>query len=234
MKLLKKSVLKNELEAQKKLQVDEGVYIANKVDALKKSLVELEVQHRTFIENKQLEIDDQFKLLEREIKEKKVEIKSLEEKRVELLKPLDEEHKKLNQRKVELETKEKEISKSLFLLKEYTKQVQNQEIDLNLQMKSLGTRIKANELETRKTENNLKKSNVALKTASDKLEDIERYVVSKTSILLSREADLAVRERELIIALRQINDRENEIIKKTILLEDREGTLEREIKRQQK
>lgn len=233
MKLLKKSVLTLELNAQKKIQVDEGVYIANKVDALKKSLSELEEQHRTFIETKQIEIDNHFKTLEREIKEKKAEILTLEQKRNQLLKPLDEEHEKLNQYKVELVIQEKEFSKRFIKLKESEKLIDIKANDLDLQMKTLGTRIKANEEETRKTKNNFRKSEEALKSATEQKYEVERYITSKTTILLDREANITIRERELAMALKQITNREKEIINKQILLEDREATLEREIKRQQ-
>lgn len=234
MKLLKKSVLTQELNTQKRLQVDEGVRIATKVDALRSSLNDLETQHQNFVENKQLILDNQFKSLERDIKELKAEIVTLESRKTDLLKPLDEEYRKLFQREETVKAKEHELSNSFLQIKESQQIIKIKENDLNLQMKSLGDRIKANEVETKKTKDNLKTSENKLKKALEREEEVERYISSKTSELRSREANLASRERELDILSKQIELREKEIIKQTILLVDREATLDREIKRQQK
>lgn len=233
MKLLKKSVLSQDLNNQRKMQIDEGVHIANKIDALRKSLNELEVQHQNFIQSKQIELDNQFKSLESEIKEKRLEIKTLEERRIELLKPLDEEHEKLNQREEGLKTREKEFGSRFIELKQAEKLAEIKYKDYNNQTRYLVERIEANEVETKKINNNLKVSENKLKIALEREEEVERYISSKTSELRTREANLASREREIDIAKELIQKEKQEIIKRTILLEDREATLEREIKRQQ-
>lgn len=233
MKLLKKSVLTQELNTQRKTQIDEGVHLATKIDALRKSLNELEVQHQNFIETKQTELDNIFKSLEREIKEKQLEIKTLEERRKQLLKPLDEEHEKLDQREIGIQTKEKEFRSRFIDLKQAEKLAEIKYKDYDTQLKYLGDRIKANEVETKKIKDNLRKSEDTLKTALEREEEVERYITSKTSELRTREANLASREREIDIAKELIQKDKQEIIKRTILLEDREATLEREIKRQQ-
>lgn len=233
MKLLKKSVLSQEINNQRKIQIDEGVYIATKIDNLRKSLNELEEQYQNFATNKQIELDNQFKSLERELKEKRNEIHSLEERRVELLRPLNDEWFALNQDKEDFKEKEKEFSKRFIELNQAEKKLEIKKKDLELQMKSLGTRIKANETETKKIKDNLRTSEKMLELALERERKVDTTIQSKQSQMLAREANIASRERELDILMNNIQLKEKEIIKKTVLLEDREATLEREIKRRQ-
>ena len=123
MKLLKKSVLSQELNTQRKQQIDEGVYLATNIDTLRKSLNELEEQYQNFAQNKQIELDKQFKSLEIELKEKRLELQSLEERRIELLRPLNDEWFMLTQEKELFREKEEKLSKDILLFNENKKDI---------------------------------------------------------------------------------------------------------------
>ncbi len=78
MKLLKKSTIDAEVNARKIAQIEEGVQLAQKVDTLRKTLNDLEVQHRNFIEGMQGELKKATDELFEEIAERKNEIKELQ------------------------------------------------------------------------------------------------------------------------------------------------------------
>ena len=234
MKLLKKSVLSQELNTQRKQQIDEGVYLATNIDTLRKSLNELEEQYQNFAQNKQIELDKQFKSLEIELKEKRLELQSLEERRIELLRPLNDEWFMLTQEKELFREKEEKLSKDILLFNENKKDIDKKNKELDKKLIQIERSKNDIEILKSKHEDNLKTSENKLKMALEQEEEVERNITSKISELTSREANLASRERELDILNNHIRSREQEIIKRTILLEDREATLEREIKRRNK
>jgi len=231
MKLLTKSQVSQEVNFQKKQQIDEGISIATRVDALRKTLGELELQYKEFATLKQKELDGLFTALEKEIQEKRYEIKILEERRIKLLKPLNEEWKQVKEAQSELETKEEEYNGRIIVLKCLENRLEARENGLAPQLKSLGEKITANELATKRTQVNLKKSEEILKSAEIKEKDINNLVSEKMQELLEREALMASKERELDIKNSQLEADKKEINNKRIQLEDREATLEREIKR---
>lgn len=77
MKLLKKSTIDAEINARKRAQIDEGVELAQKIDTLRNTLNDLEVQHRNFIDGMQGELTKATDTLFEEIAEGKNEIKEL-------------------------------------------------------------------------------------------------------------------------------------------------------------
>jgi hypothetical protein len=232
MKLLKKSVVTQELINQKKIQIDEGIVLANKIDALRISLSNLEHQHKDFIDNKQIELDKIFKSLEMEIKEKRNELALLEEKRTQLLIPLNEEWLKISEEKEILTEQATSLNKVISYnldLKEILEKGDKELEKLSNQMRIEKTDIDEIKL---KAQRNLFKSEKILKSSVESEEEINKRIETKTSEILSREATLASKERELEIAKSQLQKDRKEINNQRIRLEDREATLEREIKRQ--
>lgn len=232
MKLLKKSVVTQELATQKKIQIDEGIVLANKIDALRISLSNLEHQHKDFIDNKQIELDKIFKSLEMEIKEKRNELALLEEKRTQLLIPLNEEWLKVSEEKEILKEQATSLNKVISYnldLKEILEKGDKELEKVSNQMRIEKTDIDEIKL---KAQRNLFKSEKILKTSIESEEEINKRIETKTSEILSREATLASKERELEIAKSQLQKDRKEINNQRIRLEDREATLEREIKRQ--
>ena len=90
MKLRPKSQIDAQVASQRKAQIDEGVRIAQKVDALRETLSMLEAQHEQYIAGMKGELDRQTSDRVQRIAELESEIRELEEKRKLLLAPLDE------------------------------------------------------------------------------------------------------------------------------------------------
>ena len=64
MKLLERKTLTSDFNLQRKMQVDEGVIIARKVDVLREALTSLEGQHKNFIAGMRQDLINQTKVLE--------------------------------------------------------------------------------------------------------------------------------------------------------------------------
>ena len=111
MRLLDKKAISSDFNVQRKMQIDEGTNIARKVDVLRETLVSLENQHKTFIAGMRQDLINQTKALEEQKSAVQGEVKQLEQRRKELLKPLDDEWAKLYD-------KETILTKRLFLLKD--------------------------------------------------------------------------------------------------------------------
>ncbi len=231
MKLLKKSTVTLELNTQKKMQIDEGVMIAGKIDALRKTLTELETQHQNFAQGKKKELISLLGSIEKDIEDKKSIVLNLEYRKREALKPLKSEWDKIEKREAILKEDEKFFSKKLHDLNRSQLDVTNRDKELAAQFQGLAIRIRENETMNKKAKNNIEKSKEILESSLNKEEEINVHVASKTQKLLSREAGIASRERELDIKQAHLENREREIINQRIRLEDREATLEREITR---
>lgn len=234
MKLLKKPTVANELNLQHKMRVDEGVAIATKVDALRKTLSELEVQHQNFIISKQKELNTVISSLEREIKELKAEIVTLEEKRVDLLRPLDAEWSELKSKEIDLQQKEEELRHLFLGLTQSEKEIATRERDLETkEIIITETTLKANS-NLLKSEEKLAFAEGKSKESTENITKAEKIIQDKVQELLLREASISSKEREIEIIKSNLAKEEHNINKQKILLADREATLEREIKRQQK
>lgn len=102
MKLLDKKVINTSVQNERKLQIDTGMLLANKVDKLRKELLELEKQRADFISSSQGEIISATKDLKLERETIKSEINESLKRLRELREPLDEEWKRLECEKEEV------------------------------------------------------------------------------------------------------------------------------------
>ena len=103
MKLLDRRTTNIEVQSQKKAQIDEGVAIAAKIDALRRTHDDLERQHNLFVEGMREQLALATKDLTEQCEVKKQELEILEEKRKALLAPLDNawENVKIRERDIE-------------------------------------------------------------------------------------------------------------------------------------
>ena len=124
MKLLPKSKINERVNEEKRQNILAGVFLAKKVDALREELLTLQKTRDEFIAGSQQVINDSLSSLQQKQESLSKEIKELEVKRKELLKPLDEEWNEVNKLKAEL-LKDKE---SDYSRREYLK-LQIEEVD---------------------------------------------------------------------------------------------------------
>lgn len=234
MKLLKKSVLVNELAEQRKAQIDEGIAIARKVDVLRQTLASLQKQQADFLNGMQLELEKRTKFLLDEIATREQIVIGLEERRKKLLEPLDNEWAKVEQGK-------KEVLFDKELVKKGLERIADKESKANEKYqnsKNVLARVNVRERELLKVynkadENTQETENIKKKAIEDK-ERIDKYVAEQNQILLTREANIAVAERENQIEKDRLEILNSEIIKTKAQLEDQRKTLERAINRTKK
>lgn len=102
MKIPNRLELSEQLNAQRKMEIDGGIYLATRVDKLRADLVELERQQKDFIAKNKDVIFNATQELLLEKSELVSNIAVLREQRKELLKPLNEEWNQLNNEKEKL------------------------------------------------------------------------------------------------------------------------------------
>lgn len=231
MKLLSRKTVINEVADQKRQAIEEGLQIARKVDKLRDTLASLEKQHRDFIDGMQSELKEKTEKLLNEIALRQLEIVQLTEKRKELLKPLTTEWEEVKLAKSENEQTRDILAKGLLKLSEKEKKI----IENYEESKKTKARINVQERELvkvyEKAEQDTKATEKIKEDALGKMAKIDIYISDKTQEILTKEAELKARERELEISAQKIVDDRSELLIKETLLKDREETLERELKR---
>ena len=125
MKLLQKKQINEQVQTERKNAIDAGVFLAKKIDALREEVLTLQKTRDEFIAGSQQVINDSLSSLQQKQDSLSKEIKELEVKRKELLKPLDDEWAKLKSERVLVN---KELNDNFILkteLDEDKKQIEN-------------------------------------------------------------------------------------------------------------
>lgn len=231
MQLLKRSTVQTEVSNQRQKQIDEGLRIAQKVDALRQTLGELEQQQAKFLAGMEKELEERTQPLVKKIASLQKDIEDLEEKRKLLLEPID-------SKWVAVNAKESELEETQTLLEKKTSEIifrEERVTDLGIELKNRLFKVKTRERELDKT----------IRTASEELyiaqekhieaqkakDASDQYSKESKQELFTREADVAVREREVKMLQNHTIDRERELDERETLIKDREDTLERELNR---
>src|ERR1035437_10291040 len=97
MKLLSKKVINDRVQTERKNAIDAGTFLAKKIDALREEVLTLQKTRDEFIAGSQQVINDSLSSLQQKQDSLSKEIKELEVRRKELLKPLDDEWANLRQ-----------------------------------------------------------------------------------------------------------------------------------------
>ncbi len=232
MRLLKKQTIDVEKVIQRKREIDEGVLLATRVDALRRTLADEEKNLRTFRETAlnevHLEIEALLKdkeALKREIERNKESIKQLEV----TLQP-DTNISDIIWAKLSI--KSEELEKQRIILDNEEREKQEWKLKLGLEE----TRILEDKEKARKAlyvaELRQKEAEEALKLASDARTEQETTFAKRNQEQFDREASVAIRERELTLEKERVEEDKISITNQRILLIDRERTLDRELKRQ--
>jgi len=131
MKLLKKQQINERVNLERKNVIDSGVFLAKKVDALREELLTLQKTRDEFIAGSQQVINDSLSSLQQKQDSLSKEIKELEAKRKELLKPLDEEWAKVNESMESVVNLRTELLAKEFLLNERETQIKKTENEIS-------------------------------------------------------------------------------------------------------
>ena len=150
MKLLKKTQINEQVNEEKRQNILAGVFLAKKVDALREEVLTLQKTRDEFIAGSQQVINDSLSSLQQKQDSLQKEIKELEVKRKELLKPLDEEWAKIYD-------KETVLTKRLFLLQDNEGKLNEKESQIKKTENEISqiltkTRFKEEEIERARNE----------------------------------------------------------------------------------
>lgn len=231
MKLFKKSVVASEAAEQKRRQIDEGIAIARKVDALRETLASLEKQQSEFIRGTETELKAKAANLIDGIARMEWEISQLEERRKSLISPLDGEWIKVSREKNLVEAQKDDLARKLAEAEESNSEAE----DKYANAKSVLAKVKVRERELEKAYSDAS----AAKSEAEKSKErklmkekvSDERIAEKDQELLSREAGIAAKERENQIEKERLERENREIIRTRAQLEDQRGTLERAMKR---
>lgn len=226
MQLLPVKKLNERIQEQKSSDIKAGLFLSRKVDALREEVLELEKKRDDFIAGQTKVINDSLEHLFSKKNHLESEIGNLEEKRIELLKPLDTEWEKVKKAKEELTTsladlvirqnetttkeelnnnKEKELGKR----EEICVQTEKDTIRLNRIAKELNEKAK----------------NITQRTIEQYKQQTDLFK-EKNKEIVSKENNVKFREIDVQNALNILADKEKDLKNREIALEDKYATLQ--------
>lgn len=225
MKLLSKPETIMQSNAQKRSEIDSGVYLATRIDKLRETLLQLETQQRTFVDNNKRVIEEALDPLIKRKEELEEDLKRMEVKRLALTKPLDDEWKKvkeiqkqlgeleeyLKDRSIICESKVEEADKQLDLAtKEFhraeTANATAQELlsDADTKNKQISTKLSDIEVLKQNIEKECSDKMVVLEVKERKLDYDRKHFQDFIANLKGREQEVALREKRVGIHERKL------------------------------
>lgn len=231
MKLLSKQKVTSQIEDQRRLQIEEGLTLARKVDTLRQKLADIQRQHDVYILGMQETLKQRTSKLFDDIQIKEAEIKLLEIKRKELLAPLDDAWSGVKLKEKSLDDLKNELHIREFNLKQKETSIDEK----NEKARETLNHIKIRERELSKVydeaETNLEITERAkVKMIEDK-EKKEKSYSKKDSELKLREDSIVSYEFTLKKREETIEMAEKEIADERIRLNDQRETLKRALNR---
>lgn len=231
MKLLDRKTLNSDFNLQKKMQIDEGVVIAKKIDVLRETLVSLEAQHKKFIEGIRQDLITQTKSLEDRKSAVQGEIFKLEERRKELLKPLDDQWALIKENKAKIQKvldKIKILEENLYERESKIAKTEKATQQASNEIADLKAVAEANTKRTTELRQSIEVIKGDLeKNGADQKKDFARQNIE----LIQRGKDLASQRKFLDLVKANLDDREKRLDEKEKFINDKYETLQRTIGR---
>ena len=228
MKLLFQKTIASDLQLQKKLQIDEGLALARRVDKLREALLSLEAQHRKFIEGTRQSLKDAVGNLETRKTSLEGEVRSLEEKlkiKVPISAPLSTKEKiKFANKLTDLTVVEVELENKSKALKDTEKAI------LKLKTNAQDKLNDANDNLARAKEAKEKAERVLAQNQNEQNKQKEEFKV-KDKEFTKRKEELDGRANAIELFDRKIKEREKMINEKERAVNDKYETLIRTITR---
>ena len=231
MKLLDPRSIAVNINEQKRIDIDNGVILARRVDTLRDTLAQEEKKLAVFKEVTVKVVQEEINTIISLLENKKEELSNLEKEKEKLLAPLTEEWNSVEKTKqIVMEQKQK-----LVILekehKEKVRELKNTEKEL-LKEKQRIEVLKQNSDEERiKAHSMLLEAQKCLKSAQSEDSDTLHRIAQKTSELQLKEAQLSLKETSIQLKEETILERELQINKDKLLIADQYSMLAREFKR---
>ncbi len=227
MRLLAKQQLQDDLSLQKKIEIDNGIAIARKVDVLRETLATLEQSHKDFIAHSTEERKLLLGQLDYEINEKKKELERLDEQRKILLEPLDgewkilreaqEEHtlniENLSLKQNELSQKEKRITEEEKRIEKDTAIASDARRQAEQKLGQASKELKDAERISLQAKRYSEQIHLGLREEQDAMSNKMQDFNSWANALDKREILISAKEKQLVDKERFINDKYNTLIR---------------------
>lgn len=231
MRLLDKNTVVRQQAQEHKLEIDEGLKLAQKIDLLRKTaseeekkLADFRIGSLTAIQNELKPLNDKKASLENDVKD-------LEKKREKLKEPLDNEWARLEDEKKNLEKDKEELTRKVSnFLQEAVKQDKRDKAIKVEEERLEEIRIQANKMAV----SALSDRDIAkelLNKAKAEAEEVFKECESKKAELISREMIIAGQERGIINTKALLSRREKELDLQERAIKDKYDTLLRTINR---
>lgn len=221
MKILPRKIANEVIQDKKRQQIDEGLLIAKKVDALRGSLLELENQRAYFIEQTSSAINIATSQVYQDKQELENEIKDLEKQRKKLQEPLDKEWKKVDE-------EQELISKQWKQLVTNQEDFKNREINLKNKESEYEKRERNNTLTQNEFEKLLWEAQEEKQEADDILQEAQESVSLTEKDISKRISEILIKEEKVSFDLKAnqqvafLNElKEEELRKREISVNDK-------------
>lgn len=234
MKLQPKQQITQSINLERKTQIDEGIALAKKIDLLRETLASLEKQHNDFIAGSRVEIEKNLKVLQERKSNLLGEINKLEERRVILMKPLDDEWLKIEDEKQELERVRIIQSSSQQQLNENWEVFKKDVDSLNKRERLIESKEQQIETVTHETLELNKKAKELKETKAREYDEFKKEVADKTKDLNTREKELVTQANLNEHNKNILDKREKQLNDKERAIKDKYETLQRTINRLKK
>ncbi len=225
MRLLSKQEINARKATEKKQQIDEGVKLARKVDALRELRTQEDAVLQKFRAETVATINDEIKTLSERRISLSDEVVLLEWRRADALKPLEKETAELEVRRAGLQLLDDEVKNATKELHTYDKKLDVRAKRIETDREDVDQQLRDTEAARKDAADHLSESEKALEKAkSIETQAVERYdllvaeLSQRETALLGRERDILDKEKTNAERERALNDRER-------LINDRYATL---------
>ena len=231
MKLLDKKTITSQVAGQRRSQIEEGINLAKKIDALRETLSSLEKQQKSFIAGMRAGLEREIGSLQSERNTLQKEIATLKKEKVLLQIPLDSKWEEVRVREKIFEASEKKIEEDRRVLTCLV--LENDKASRQIEKQS------SKSLEYNRTaEENLSHAQKIVQEAEeksvcikDKAKNFLKKVQKREENVLNREALCSSQENKLKKREETIEERERKVSDSERLANDRYQTLLRTEKR---
>lgn len=230
-RLLDKKELAQQRSNERKLEIEEGVKLARKVDALRETVAVEEVKLSKFKTETTSQVKAEIDALIIEKGLIETEVTLLRKERIDLQKPLDAEWEKLRAKEKIVQNLSEIIEGKLDLIDQLEQKLDEREASIKVEEEKIDDAKKTLEKEARDSAKNLERSQNMLKEAFVEKQSIDTFSNNKELDFLRREGGIATRERNLDMRAQSLDKREKSLNDREIRLQDREQTLLRNEKR---
>jgi len=234
MKLLTKSEQSKAKATEKQKEIQEGLKLAKKVDALREISAQEDKALKEFRKNTLAEIAKETLKESKKLDALKDEVKELEERKLEALKPLEAELRAiedktatLNELIANFNTRGEKIAKLEADVEKRVKEVSVQEIHVQTIKSQALDNFKESDTLVQEAVNNSRLAREVLDKAKQEAEELINNAEFKEKSIINREKAVFVKEEEL-------RKKEIDLAKQESALKDKYETLERSIKRLKK